>query len=142
MAGSVSLLWIVVGIVGLATVAPELDRAVSGTGHEETVADGFAIPRAPDGQFYVDGRIGDVPVRFLIDPGADGVFIAGPDAERIGIDAGPDGAASLPRLTVGPTEVRDIPARIAPDMPVSLLGRAYLSRLADADVRGDRMILR
>jgi predicted aspartyl protease len=137
MAGSSALLWVAAAVVGLATVAPELDQAVSVDPAE--MPGGFAIPRGPDGQFYVEGKVGEIPVRFLVDPNLEEVVISGTDAERLGVV---EGQVSLPAIAVGPTVQQGVTARIAPAMPVSLLGRAYLSRLAVAQVQGDRLVLR
>lgn len=137
MAGSFSLLWAAIAVVGLAAVAPGLDRAVSAGATE--APGGFSIPRGPDGQFYVEGRVGATGVRFLVDLNAEEVIISGPDAERIGL-AGTH--VSLPAVTVGPTAQQGVAARIASAMPVSLLGRAYLARVAVARVQGDRLVLK
>lgn len=142
MAGSTSLLWIAAGLVGLISVAPGIDRALpEKTDGQETV-EGHTIARAPDGQFYVNGRVGDTDVRFLVDPEAEAVLIAGPDAEWIGLRAGGGSSVMLDSLTIGPTRQRGVAAQVASAMPVSVLGRTYLSRLAATQVRGDRLILR
>jgi len=141
MAGSTSFLWAGAGLIGLISVAPSIDHAVTPDAPAARPAGGYAIDRAPDGQFYVDGRIGNARVRFLVDPDADKVLIAGPDAERIGLPAG-SANVTLDSLTVGPTRQQAVAAQIAPSMPVSLLGRAYLSRLAVVEVSGDRLTLR
>lgn len=141
MAGSTSLLWAMAGVVGLISVAPGIDRVVSNSAQGDVAVDGYAIDRAPDGQFYVDGQVGGTQVRFLVDPDADAVLIAGPDAERIGLPAG--GAnVTLESVTVGPTRQQAVAAQVAPAMPVSVLGRFYLSQLAAADVQGDRLVLK
>ena len=140
MAGSASLLWVAAGLIGLMTVAPEIDRVVAAADAEQ-VSGGFAIPRAPDGQFYVDGKAGETPVRFLIDSGTDAVLLSGWDAQRLGI-APEAGSVTLASLAIGPLEVREVTVQVAPDLPVSLLGRAFLSRHAAAEVLRDRMILR
>lgn len=141
MAGSTSLLWIAAGLVGLISVAPGIDRALPEKTHADDAVDGHAIARAPDGQFYVNGRVGETDVRFLVDLEAEAVLIAGSDAERIGLRAG-GGSVTLDSLTIGPTRQRGVAAQVAPAMPVSVLGRTYLSRLAATQVRGDRLILR
>jgi aspartyl protease family protein len=141
MAGSASLLWVAAGLVGLVTVAPELDRALEpgGTSHSS----GFAIPRAPDGQFYTEAKAGDVPLRLLVDPGAETVLLSGEDAARMGLEVTPGFTpVTLPVIAVGPYEVQRVEAVIAPDLPVSLLGRSFLSRLAAVDVERERMVLR
>jgi len=143
MAGSIPLLWIAAGLIGLATVAPQIEQAVDGGHSRAEAGGGYAIPRAGDGQFYVEGRAGDVAVRFLVDQGSDTVLLAGSDAARMGLAARPGFVpVTLPRLAVGPHELRDVQAIVAPDLPVSLLGRSFLDRLAAAEVQRDRMVLR
>ena len=133
------MLWVMAGVVGLFTVAPGIDRAVSTS--EIEAADGYAIPRAPDGQFYVAAQAGEAEVRFLVDAGTDGVLLSGDDAKRLKLDAG-SAAHVVPILKVGPQELRNVPVRIAPNLPVSLLGRAFLARFASAEVRRDQLVLR
>lgn len=137
MAGSASLLWVAAGLIGLATVAPRIDRAVT---EPDVQVEGFVIPRAPDGQFYIDARAGDVPVRFLVDNGIDEVLLTADDATRLGLD--PSGPLTLPTVAIGPAVLPDVTVRIAPDLPVSLIGRAFLSRTANAEIRRDRLVLR
>ncbi|HEY0115388.1 MAG TPA: retroviral-like aspartic protease family protein [Allosphingosinicella sp.] len=141
MAGSASLLWVAAGLVGLVTVAPELDRALEPGGASHST--GFAIARAPDGQFYTEAKAGDVPLRLLVDPGAETVLLSGEDAARMGLEVKPGFTpVTLPAIAVGPYEVQRVEAVIAPDLPVSLLGRSFLSRLAAVDVERERMVLR
>lgn len=132
MAGSHFLLWALAGFAGLASVAPQIDRAVDAGAASGDEA-GFAIPCARDGQFYVGGRVGDVPVRFLVDPDADAVILAGADADRI--------AATPTTISVGPRRATDLPLRVSRDLPVSILGRPFLVS-GGSVVRGDRLILR
>ncbi len=143
MAGSIPLLWIAAGLIGLVSVAPQIEEVVDASASGAEAADGFSIPRAGDGQFYTEGRAGEITLRFLVDEGSDTVLLAGPDAARLGIAAGPGvEPVTIKRLAVGPHEFTDVQAVVAPDLPVSLLGRSFLDRLGGADVRGDRMVLR
>lgn len=141
MAGSASLLWVAAGVIGLISVAPGIDRAVADHDREQAVESGHAISRARDGQFYLDGRIGQTPVRFMVDPDTDTLLIAGPDAAQLGLPR-EGGTVTLDSIEIGTARQRAVSARVAPAMPVSLIGRAYLSRLTGAEVRGDRLILR
>lgn len=142
MAGSASLLWVLAGFAGLATVAPRLDEAIEPKSASEA-ASGFSIERAPDGQFYAEGAVGSVAVRLMVDQGADKVLLAKDDAERLGFEVKPGFTAiTLPALSVGPHRLRDVEAVIAPDLPVSLLGRSFLARLSGVEVRRDRLTLR
>lgn len=142
MAGSASLLWVVAGIVGLIAVTPELDKAVA-PGPAAQQDTGFSIARAPDGQFYAPAHAGGQTLRMMIDPGAPQVLLSRIDAERLGLEVKPGFTpAALPRLRVGPHEVKQVEVVIAPDLPVSLLGDSFLSRLGGIDVRRDRIFLR
>ncbi len=134
------MLGIAAGLIGLATVLPDLG---SSSASPSAASGGYAIARAPDGQYYTDGRAGGATLRFLVDPGSDRVLIAGADAERMGLEVGPGFTPIvLPRLAVGPHERTQVAAVIAPDLPVSLLGRSFLSRLDGAAVEDGRMVLR
>ena len=141
MAGSASLLWVVAGLAGLLTVAPELDRAIEPA--TAPAGGGFTIDRSPDGQFYTQAHAGGAALRLMVDPGAEQVLLSAPDAERLGLEVRPGFTPlTLPVLTVGPFQLQQVEAAIAPDLPVSLLGRSYLSRVGSWDVQGMRMVLR
>ncbi len=134
------MLGIAAGLIGLATFLPDLG---SPSPNPAAASAGYAVARAPDGQYYADGRAGGAALRFLVDPGSDRVLIAGADAERMGLRVGPGFTfIVLPRLSIGPHERADVAAVIAPDLPVSLLGRSFLSRLEGAAVEDGRMVLR
>ena len=142
MAGSASVLWSLAGLVGLLTVAPKIDQAVAPAASHEA-SDGLAIPRAPDGQFYTDARLNGTPVRMMVDPRATKVVLSGEDAARLGITpASGFTSISLPRLAIGNLEVERVEAVIAPELPVSLIGQSYLSRLAGYRVEREQLVLR
>lgn len=137
------MLWIACGLVGLATVAPRVEDLVEAPRPQAVAADEVAIPRAPDGQFYADIRIGDVMIQVLVDAGAEHMLLAGDDARRLGLPGGAGFApVVLPRVAIGSLAKEQVAAVIAPDLPVSLLGRSYLSRLSAVAIEPDRMILR
>jgi aspartyl protease family protein len=134
------LFGIAAGLIGLATLVPDLDTPSS---NPPADSGGYAIARAPDGQYYTDGRTGGATLRFLVDPRSDRVLIAGADAKRMGLKVGPGFTpVILPRLAIGPHERTQVAATIAPDLPVSLLGRSFLSRLEGAAIEHGRMVLR
>lgn len=139
MAGSASFLWVVAGLIGLATVAPGIDQVVSDATREQSL-DGTLVPRAADGQFYFEAKAGDLTVRFLVDGGIDDIVLAGADAERAGLSAVAE--PRLAELKLGSKQLSDVPVRVAPDLPVSLIGRSYLIRAAGADFPRDQMVLR
>jgi aspartyl protease family protein len=119
---------------------------------------GFAsreIDRARDGHFYLDAQVNGAQVHFLIDTGASMVALTPDDAQRAGIALpteramaqGAGGAVeiipvTIDRIAAGPLEARDIPGAVARELPVSLLGQSFLSRVGTVQISGDRMILR
>jgi aspartyl protease family protein len=128
-------------VVGLITVAPELDQALEPSSQPEQPGR-FVIDRAPDGQFYTQGQAGGETIRLMVDPGAEQVLLSAGDAERLGFKSGEGFTRiTLPALSVGPVHASQVVAVIAPDLPVSLLGRSFLSRM-EVEVGPERMVLR
>ena len=143
MAGSGSLLWYGAGLIGLVSLTPALDQAAPAPEARAAIAaGGFTILRAPDGQFYTDVNIGAERVRMLVDPGASSVLLTPDDAARLGIEPG-DGftPVTLPTLGLGPIAAASVDAIVAPDLPVSLLGRSFLDKVS-VSVDSERMVLR
>jgi predicted aspartyl protease len=137
MAGHASLFWALAGIAGLAGVAPSLEPAAESRVVSAASAL-LAIPRAPDGQFYAEVRVEDARIRMMIDLDGDGVTLAGDDAERIGIAPS---SPSLRRIALGRLTIDRMPVRIAPGLPVSLLGGRYLARFGAVSIEGDRLTI-
>jgi aspartyl protease family protein len=119
---------------------------------------GFAsreIPRAADGHFYLDAQVNGAQVHFLVDTGASMVALTPADAQRAGIALpsermtaqGAGGAIEvtpvmIERIAIGPLEARDIEGAVARELPISLLGQSFLSRIGNVQISGDRMTLR
>jgi len=119
---------------------------------------GFAsreIARAPDGHFYLDAQVNGAQIHFLVDTGASMVALTADDAQRAGIALpsaravaqGAGGAVeiipvTIDRIAAGPLEARDVPGAVARELPVSLLGQSFLSRVGNVQISGDRMTLR
>lgn len=142
MAGSGSLLWYAAGLVGLVSLTPALDQAAPALESSTVAAGGFTIPRAPDGQFYTDVNIGQERVRMLVDPGASTVLLTPDDAARLAIDPGEGFTpVTLPTLALGPIGAASVEAVVAPDLPVSLLGRSFLDKVS-VSVDSEQMVLR
>jgi aspartyl protease family protein len=136
------LLWVLAGVVSLITVAPELDKAISPK-PSDPVGARLVVGRAPDGQFYTQATAGGQPLRMMIDPGAERVLLSARDAEQLGLELKPGFTpVVLDSLAVQGIELKRVEAVIAPNLPVSLLGRSYLSRLGSVGVESDRMVLR
>jgi clan AA aspartic protease (TIGR02281 family) len=116
-------------------------------------ADPLTIPRSPDGQFYVNGLVNGVSVRFIVDTGASTVMLTRHDAGRVGLNvesgeftsrartAGgytPVAPVRLQRIALGDREARNVPAVVSSvDLGVSLLGMSYLQRLRRVTIEDD-----
>jgi aspartyl protease family protein len=143
MAGSGPLIWYAAGLIGLVSLTPALDQAAPAPADPTAIAaGGFTILRAPDGQFYTDVNIGAERVRMLVDPGAPDVLLTPDDAARLGIEPGAGFTpVTLPTLALGPIAAASVDAVVAPDLPVSLLGRSFLNKVS-VSVDAERMVLR
>ena len=117
----------------------------------------LSLDRAPDSHFYADAELNGAPVRFLVDTGATSVLLTAEDARRAGIGAGnyserAVGAggeirlmpAEIARFALGPMVFDNVPVFVAEEgqLPVSLLGQAFLSRAGTVTIEGDRLTLR
>ncbi|NJS15253.1 MAG: TIGR02281 family clan AA aspartic protease [Sphingopyxis sp.] len=116
------------------------------------------IDREDDSHFYVTAEINGRSIRMMVDSGASMIALTRNDAELIGIDvdrlpalgrantAGgvvPIRPIELDRVRVESLEVADVQAAVIDaDMPTSLMGQSFLSRLQEVTVEGDRMMLR
>ena len=119
---------------------------------------GFAsreIERAADGHFYLDAQVNGAQIHFLVDTGASMVALTPADAQRAGIALPTERAVAqgaggtveiipvtIDRIAAGPLEARDVAGAVARELPVSLLGQSFLSRVGNVQISGDRMILR
>lgn len=119
---------------------------------------GFAsreIARAADGHFYLDAQVNGAQVHFLVDTGASMVALTSADAQRAGIALpsarmtaeGAGGAievvpVTIERIAAGPLEARSVTGAVVRELPVSLLGQSFLSRIGNVQISGDRMVLR
>lgn len=111
------------------------------------------------GHFWIDGRVNQADVRFIVDTGATGIALSREDAESAGIhlqdrdftlkSQTANGIAraapvEIRTLQVGPLVVRGIRAHVidGPMTGMALLGMDFLRRLDSFEVRGDRLTLR
>jgi aspartyl protease family protein len=124
-----------------------------GNGYAENV-----LERAADGHFYAEVMVNGSPIRMLVDTGATSIALTTEDAQRVGLQFSESeftGRAmtaagevavkpiSLDRVSMGPLEANAVDAAIISDgLSVSLLGQAWLKRVGNVTIEGDRMILR
>jgi aspartyl protease family protein len=116
---------------------------------------GQVLQRAGDGHFYAEAQVNGARVRFLVDTGASLVALTGDDARRAGIAVGDASGRALgaggeiafapvtiDRLAIGPIEARGVRGAVVRELPVSLLGQSFLSRVGGVEINGDVMTLR
>lgn len=125
---------------------------------EPTVQGGAVrIQQDSDGHYWVNARVNDATVRFLIDSGATVTVIGKDTAARAGIEPGggmpvavntANGTifmrrATAPRLIVGPIERKDLRVWIGEgDADFNVLGMNFLSSLSSWGTEGGSLVLR
>lgn len=113
------------------------------------------VPMAIDGHFWVEGRINDVPVNFLVDSGATMTTVGRDTALLAGVDVS-DRRNQLVRtgngvirvaigraqtLSVGELERRNVSMHVADHEDLNVLGMNFLSSLQRWGVEGRWLIL-
>lgn len=117
----------------------------------------IAIPRAPDGHYYLTFSVNSAPIRFVVDTGATNVVLSRADAYSAGINLDtlrflgeaqtangtvPTARITLDELSLGPVVERNVRAYVnGGEQDGSLLGMDYLRRFSQITIRGDQMIL-
>lgn len=116
------------------------------------------LGRSGDSHFYADANIDGTNIRMMVDSGASIIALTRRDAEAIGIDVDSLPEAGSANTAGGVVPIRPVElnsvgvdgltvvsvqaAVIDADMPTSLLGQSFLSRLQSVEVSGDTMTLR
>lgn len=106
MSAGSTLAWAGLGLIGVALLAPSLQRAEApvpapaeplaapalqaepvspGRSPAGNGAAGHALTRSPDGHFYVEAQVNGARIRFIVDTGASMVALTADDAQRAGI---------------------------------------------------------
>jgi aspartyl protease family protein len=125
------------------------------TGAPLQQGDEIRIPMAIDGHFWVDGKVNDEPVRFLVDSGATMTTIGRETAQRAGLKLEHEPrqlvrtgngiirvtAAKARDVSVGPIERDNLTVHVADDEDFAVLGMNYLSTLERWSVEGRWLIL-
>jgi aspartyl protease family protein len=104
----------------------------------------------PQGHVLVEAYVNGAPVRFLVDTGATTVSLTLKDAAAAGFGNGDlvfrrttstaNGMARaapvrLRELRVDQLQVRDVEAQVGENLPISLLGQSFLTRLDGYEMR-------
>jgi len=158
-----------IGLIGIAVLAPSLDRAEAPAvaPHQPAApapaapsqagngAASRALTRSADGHFYADAQVNGARIRFMIDTGATMVALTPADAQRAGIALPSErskaiGAGgeievipvTIERIALGAFEARGVRGAVAEQLPVSLLGQSFLNQIGTVEISGDRMVLR
>lgn len=113
--------------------------------------------RHTNGHFIVTGYVNSVPIEFLVDTGATNVVLSMTDASKLGFfpedqdfiwrftSANGDGKAApitLAHIGIGQSHAWDVQgAVIQSDIPYSLLGQSYLSKIKGFEIAGNRLTL-
>ena len=125
------------------------------TGAPITVGTEVRIPMAIDGHFWVEGRINDQPVKFLVDSGATVTTIDRGTAARVGVPIS-DGRNQMVRTGNGVIQVasgraeriaidtidrENLGLHIADTDDMNVLGMNFLSTLSRWSVEGRWLVL-
>lgn len=117
----------------------------------------IAIDIANDGHFYIDVKVNDAPIRFMIDTGSTDIVFSMRDARRGGVDLNNlsmvrqyqtangmiSGAITkVDRMEIAGLVLNDVTVSINDsDMGTSLLGMSFLKRFKKYEFYQDRLVL-
>lgn len=118
----------------------------------------IALPRAPDGHYYVTAEVNGTEIEFLVDTGASDIVLSRADAARIGFDLDklafsgsartangvvPIAYGRLKTMRLGHHLDQAVSVSInGGEMDKSLLGMSYLGRFGRIEMTQDQLILR
>lgn len=149
-------------LVGSVRAAEELAAANLAVAPGATLSSGIepagrrVIYRGGDGLFRLVAKVGDTPVRFIVDTGATTVVLAPRDARRLGITGNMGSGAVLQtaggasrmrwthikRIDVAGQRLNAVDAAIVEGgLRHSLLGQNVLSQLGTITIEGDRLTI-
>ncbi len=132
---------------GAGEVGGELSLSYSGS---------TTLQRDASGQFYLDGKIDDTAIRFLVDTGADMVALTVDDARRAGLYVDENsftvmgrGASGetwgklyrVGRLTVAGRTMTGVDVVVLDGLGVNLLGQSVLRHFDKVELDGNKLTL-
>ena len=137
-------------------VAPNIVAPSPAAAPAPSHASGGAMPNSvvyranSQGHVVVDGVVNGAPVRFLVDTGATMVVLTMQDAAAAGLGRGDlnftlqtstaNGVAraapvTLREVRLGQLSIDEVPAAVGENLPISLLGQSFLTRLDSYQMR-------
>ena len=118
----------------------------------------IALPRAPDGHYYVTAEVNGAAIDFLVDTGASDIVLSRADAARIGFDLEklaflgsartangvvPIAYSRLKAIQLGPYLDQGLSVAInGGELEKGLLGMGYLGLFGRIEIAQDQLILR
>lgn len=124
----------------------------------ETTPGVIQVSIGQGGHFYLDTRINNVPVKFMVDTGASTICITKEIAHAVGIDVNKlvfnqifktangvarGASAKLHSLKVGNYEIKDIHVSVSEGgLSMPLLGMSFLSTLKSYTFQGNTLYMR
>jgi len=149
---------IFVGVIAAVGLWGDIRRSVTPGQAVVTEAGRIAVPRAPDGHYYLTARVNGTPVNFVVDTGATQIVLSERDARTAGIETETlayvgraytangevrTAPVRLDRIAIGPVVHRDVAAVVnAGELNQSLLGMDYLQRFRSVEITGGELVLR
>lgn len=115
------------------------------------------LTRQANGHFYARALVNGQSVDFIVDTGATAVALTEADARRIGIPLDPanyaiigSGASGAVRgqpvildsVSLDGKRVEQVQGAVLEGSEISLLGQAFLARMGNIEIAGERMIIR
>lgn len=129
----------------------------AGTPRDSEMPRETVLARSGAGHFLAVADVNRMPVRFVVDTGADTVALTVEDAERAGVrfdraqfqmvGQGAGGpvmgqVVTIDEITLDGKRATAVPGVVLEGASVSLLGHSYLRQLASVSIEGDTMRLR
>ena len=154
-----AMIWgfIFVGTVAAIGLWEDVQRSTARNQITQLSADSFAVPRQPDGHYYVTAEVNDAPIRFVVDTGATDMVLTQEDAARAGLDPAEldylgrantangevrTARVTLDRVRLGSVTDLDVRAVVnSGEMEQSLLGMGYLQRWGEIRIANGELIL-
>lgn len=137
--------------------APPPDAAVATAPERDVATDELVFRANRQGHVFVDADVEGTSVHFLVDTGATMVVLTTQDAAAAGITPGDlafdmrtqtaNGVARVASVTlrevrIGQLTVRDVPAWVAENLSISLLGQSFLTRINGYEMRDGVLTLK